>query len=130
MGPIIVEVVGNANSAREQLSVGPLLAVSFREVRQKTLPIPRGTGETRYRGAATMSPRANALVDLLHHELARIGRPGVAVTLGPNERTVTLEDPDGRWQGPVPIAYGALIVCEEELARDAPLWKRIALPSA
>ena len=57
-------------------------------------------------------------------------RPAVAVTLGSDERTVTLEDPDGRWQGPVPVAYGALIMCDDDIARNAPLWKSIALPSA
>lgn len=35
-------------------------------------------------------------MELVHHELARIGRPGVAVTLESDERTVILEDPDGR----------------------------------
>ena len=76
-----------------------------------------------------MPPRAVALVGLLHHELARIGRPEVAVTLGVDERTVTLEDPDGRWQGPLPVAYGALTVYEG-LDRGGAFWKRIALPSA
>jgi hypothetical protein len=77
-----------------------------------------------------MSPRAIALVDLLNHELARMGRSGVAVTLASDERTVILEDPDGRWQGPLPVAFGALSVCEDDVAREAPLWKRIALLSA
>jgi hypothetical protein len=77
-----------------------------------------------------MTPRAIALVGLLHHELARIGRPEVVVTLGTDERTVTLEDPDGRWHGPSPVAYAALTVCDEGMDRGVAFWKRIALPSA
>jgi len=77
-----------------------------------------------------MSPRAIALVELLHHELARVGRPGMAVPLGADERTVILEDTDGRWQGAVPVAYGALTACEDSAARNDQFWKRIALPSA
>lgn len=82
------------------------------------------------RRSSAMTPRAIALVEILRRELARIGRPGMAVTLGSDERTVMLEDADGRWQGPVPIAYGALAVCEDGEARNEHFWKRIALPSA
>lgn len=75
-----------------------------------------------------MSPRAIALTDLLRHELARIGRPGVAVMLGADERTVILQDPDGRWQGPVPVAYGALAVCEDGEDGGDRFWTRVSLP--
>ena len=123
MEPIIGEPARIANSAWDQLSAG---------ASGRPSPFARfARGPCRYLAAlakrVTLAPdhvpRANALVDLLHHELARIGRPGVAVTLDSDERTLTLEDPDARW-------HGSLIVCEDERARDAPLWTWIALPSA
>jgi hypothetical protein len=59
-----------------------------------------------------MSSRTAALADLLRQQLIRVGRPEVAVILGADERTVLLTDADGRWQGPLPLAYGRLAACE------------------
>jgi hypothetical protein len=73
-----------------------------------------------------MSIRAAALAGVLHHELARIGRPGVAITLGADGRSVTLADDDGQWQGPLPTAYGALVVCKSDEARSSGFWQCFA----
>jgi len=73
-----------------------------------------------------MSPRAIALIGILHQELIRVGRPGVVITLGTDERTVTLADTDGRWQGPVPVAYGALVAYEDGEGSHAHFWQRFA----
>lgn len=71
-----------------------------------------------------MSPRATALAGILQQELTRVGRPRVAITLGVDERTVTLADADGRWQGPVPVAYGTLVACEDGEGCTAQFWQR------
>ena len=76
-----------------------------------------------------MSPRATALAGVLHHELIRVGRPGAAVTLGADERSVTLMDADGQWQGPVPVAYGALAVCADGEGGSALFWQQLAAAS-
>ena len=73
-----------------------------------------------------MSYRATALTSLLQQELIRVGRPGVAITLGADERTVTLVDGDGRWQGPVPVAYGVLVAYQDGEGRAAQFWQRFA----
>ena len=58
----------------------------------------RGTGIDSTRlGADMMSIRAAALAGVLQHELARLGRFHVAITLGADERSVTLADDDGQW---------------------------------
>src|ERR1051325_5608135 len=58
----------------------------------------RGTGIDSTRlGADMMSIRAAALVGVLQHELAWLGRFHVAITLGADERSVTLADDDGQW---------------------------------
>src|ERR1700704_5460418 len=69
-----------------------------------------------------MSIRAAALTGILQHELTRLGRPSVAITLGTDGRSVTLADNDGRWQGPLPTAYGALVVCGSDEARTGQFW--------
>lgn len=76
--------------------------------------------------AFRMSPRASALVGMLRHELLRVGRPRVVITLGTDERTVMLADTDGRWQGPLPAAYGALAAYEDGEGRTAQFWQRFA----
>lgn len=63
---------------------------------------------------------------MLQQELIRVGRPGVVITLGADERTVTLVDRDGRWQGPVPVAYGALVVYQDGEGSAAQFWQRFA----
>jgi hypothetical protein len=50
----------------------------------------------------------------------------VDITLEADERTVTLVDSDGRWQGPVPVAYGALVACEDGEGSVAQFWQRFA----
>ena len=76
--------------------------------------------------AFPMSPRATALTGILHQELIRVGRPRVVITLGADERTVMLADPDGRWQGPVPVAYGALAACADGEGSSAQFWRQFA----
>jgi len=73
-----------------------------------------------------MSPRAIALAGVLQHQLTRVGRPAAAVTLGADERTVTLADTDGRWQGPVPIAIGALVVWADGEGSSELFWQQFA----
>ena len=73
-----------------------------------------------------MSPRATALTGMLHHELVRVGRPGVVITIGADERTVTLADTDGRWQGAVPVAYGTLVACADGEGGNAQFWQRFS----
>lgn len=73
-----------------------------------------------------MSVRAAALAGVLQHELTRIGRPRVAITLGADARSVTLADDDGQWQGPLPAAYGALVVCDSDQARTSRFWQCFA----
>ena len=70
-----------------------------------------------------MSIRAAALAGVLQHELARLGRSHVAITLGADERSVTLADDDGQWHGPLPTAYGALVVCGSDEARSSQFWQ-------
>jgi hypothetical protein len=76
-----------------------------------------------------MSIRATALAGVLHHELNRVGRSGVAVTLGADERSVTLVDGDGQWQGPLPTAYGALVVFGDGDGGGTQFWQRLAAAS-
>ncbi|HEY6177700.1 MAG TPA: hypothetical protein VIX73_24750 [Kofleriaceae bacterium] len=73
-----------------------------------------------------MTIRAAALAGVLQHELARIGRPHVAITLDADGRSVTLADDEGQWQGPLPTAYGALVVCGTEEARGGQFWQCFA----
>ena len=73
-----------------------------------------------------MSIRAAALAGVLQHELTRIGRPRVAITLGADARSVTLADDDGQWQGPLPTAYGALVPCDTDEARTSQFWQCFA----
>jgi hypothetical protein len=73
-----------------------------------------------------MSPRATALAGVLHHELVRVGLPGVVVSLEPDDRTVTLEDAEGRWRGPLPAAYGALVGWGDGEASSSQLWQRLS----
>jgi hypothetical protein len=77
-----------------------------------------------------MSSRATALTSLLRQEFIRVGRPGVVITLEADERTVTLVDGDGRWRGPVPVAYGALVACEDGEGSTAQFWQRLAAARA
>jgi hypothetical protein len=70
-----------------------------------------------------MSIRAAALVGVLQHELDRIGRPRVAITLGTDGRSVALADDDGQWQGPLPTAYGTLVACGSDDARTSQFWQ-------
>ena len=71
-----------------------------------------------------MSPRTIALAGVLRHELARVGRPDVAVSFEADERTVALADADGRWRGAMPIAYGALVACGNGEGGNAQFWQR------
>lgn len=73
-----------------------------------------------------MSPRAAALTGMLYQELIRVGRPGVVITLEADDRRVTLADTDGQWQGPVPVAYGALVACEDGEGSNAEFWQRLS----
>jgi hypothetical protein len=73
-----------------------------------------------------MSMRAEALAGVLQHELARIGRLHVAITLGADGRSVTLSDDDGQWQGPLPTAYGALVTCGCDEAQTSQFWQSFA----
>ncbi|HMG20378.1 MAG TPA: hypothetical protein VK607_03640 [Kofleriaceae bacterium] len=73
-----------------------------------------------------MSPRAIALAGVLQHELIRVGRPEAAVTVGADERTVTLADADGVWQGPLPVAMGALVVFGDGEGSSAQFWQQFA----
>jgi hypothetical protein len=70
-----------------------------------------------------MSIRASALTGILEHELTRLGRPRVAITLGADGRSVTLTDDDGQWQGPLPTAYGALVACGADEAGTGQFWQ-------
>ena len=72
-----------------------------------------------------MSSRTAALADLIRQELVRVGRPEVAVTVGPDERTVLLADAHGQWQGPLPIAYGRL-AASERVEGGAQFWAQLA----
>lgn len=69
-----------------------------------------------------MSIRSAALTGILQHELTRVGRGRVAITLEPDGRSVTLADDDGRWQGPLPTAYGALVACGSDEASTSQFW--------
>jgi hypothetical protein len=73
-----------------------------------------------------MSIRTAALAGALQHELTRIGRSHVAITLGVDGRSVTLVDDDGRWQGPLPTAYGALAACSNDEAGTSQFWQCFA----
>ena len=73
-----------------------------------------------------MSIRAAALAGVLQHELTRIGRSRVAITLGADARSVTLADDDGQWQGSLPAAYGALVVCGSDEASTSQFWQCFA----
>jgi hypothetical protein len=70
-----------------------------------------------------MSIRAAALAGVIQHELVRIGRSHVAITLGADGRSVTLADDDGRWQGSLPAAYGALVACDSDEASTRQFWQ-------
>lgn len=70
-----------------------------------------------------MSIRAAAFAGVLQHELVRLGRGRVAVTLDADGRSVTLADDDGQWQGPLPTAYGALVACGSEEAGTSQFWQ-------
>ena len=70
-----------------------------------------------------MSIRAAALAEVLQHELIRVGRSHVAITLGADGRSVTLSDDDGRWHGPLPTAYGALVTCGADEAGTGQFWQ-------
>jgi hypothetical protein len=72
-----------------------------------------------------MSSRTAALANLIRQELIRVGRPEVAVTVGADERTVLLANADGRWQGPLPIAYGRL-AASEHVEGGAQFWRCFA----
>jgi hypothetical protein len=73
-----------------------------------------------------MSIRTEALTGVLQHELTRLGRLHVAITLGADGRSVTLADDDGQWQGPLPTAYGALVTCDSDAAQTTQFWQCFA----
>lgn len=72
-----------------------------------------------------MSSRMIAFAGVLRHELARVGRPAADVTLSADDRTVTLADADGSWQGPAPTAYGALVSLDKDEGRTGEFWQRL-----
>jgi hypothetical protein len=72
-----------------------------------------------------MSNRTIAFAGVLRHELARVGRATADVTFGADDRTVTLTDTDGRWQGPAPVAYGVLVAFDDDAGRNGEFWQRL-----
>ncbi|HSS03095.1 MAG TPA: hypothetical protein VLM79_38800 [Kofleriaceae bacterium] len=66
-----------------------------------------------------------AFAGVLRHELTRVGRPTADVTFTADERTVTFSDTDGRWRGPVPVAYGALVTFGNDEGRNGEFWRRL-----
>lgn len=73
-----------------------------------------------------MSPRTVAFTGALHHELARIGRADITIAVGNDERTVELAAIDGTWRGPLTVAFGALVTCEQGESSGSQFWQRFA----
>ena len=73
----------------------------------------------------TETTRQDMFSDILRHQLVRIGRPNARLTIA-HDFTVTLVDDDGRWQGPGPLAFGALVTYDDGDGAGPDLWTRLA----